>query len=48
MGTKGVQLIPFFADHFVNVLEHHEMLNKEIDVNRFNLSDPIVLNSPVA
>jgi glycine/D-amino acid oxidase-like deaminating enzyme len=35
MGTKGVQLIPYFADHFVGVLEKGKTLSGEVDVRRF-------------
>lgn len=35
MGTKGVQLVPYFGDHFVNFLIKNEKLNSEININRF-------------
>jgi glycine/D-amino acid oxidase-like deaminating enzyme len=35
MGTKGVMLAPFFAKQFVDHLEHHLELNKEVDIARF-------------
>ena len=35
MGTKGVQLIPYFGDHFVNFLVKNEKLHSEININRF-------------
>lgn len=35
MGTKGVMLVPFFADHFVNFLEGNILLNKEVNITRF-------------
>ena len=33
-GTKGVSLSPYFAKHFVSVLENKIALDKEIDVQR--------------
>lgn len=33
-GTKGVSLTPYFAKHFVDVLEKKEALDKEVDVER--------------
>ena len=35
MGTKGVQLAPYFGDHFVNFLCNNKKLNIEININRF-------------
>ena len=35
MGTKGVQLIPFFADHFLKYLNGKIPLMDEVNVNRF-------------
>lgn len=35
MGTKGVMLAPFFANQFVNFLEHKAPLDKEVDIARF-------------
>jgi glycine/D-amino acid oxidase-like deaminating enzyme len=35
MGTKGVQLVPYFANHLINVLNKKENLMKEVNVNRF-------------
>jgi glycine oxidase len=34
-GTKGASLIPFWSNHFVEVLLEEVELDKEIDVNRF-------------
>ncbi len=36
MGTKGVVLAPYFADHFINYLEGKSELLGEVDVNRFS------------
>jgi glycine/D-amino acid oxidase-like deaminating enzyme len=36
MGTKGASLAPYFANHFANVLEGQEGLDKEVDINRFS------------
>jgi glycine oxidase len=36
LGTKGVVLAPYFADHFVKVLDGKERLMEEVDVERFN------------
>lgn len=33
-GTKGVSLTPYFAEHFVNVLEEKEEIEKEVNVER--------------
>ena len=35
MGTKGVQLVPFFADQFINYLGGKEKLLEEVDIMRF-------------
>jgi len=35
MGTKGIMLAPYFADHLVKFLEHDQPLDKEADVLRF-------------
>lgn len=35
MGTKGVQLIPYFAEHLVKHLLNGQTLDKEVDVKRF-------------
>ncbi len=35
LGTKGVMLAPYFAQHFTNFLENNFPLNKEVDINRF-------------
>jgi glycine/D-amino acid oxidase-like deaminating enzyme len=35
MGTKGVMLAPFFADHFVKFLEENVPLNGEVSIERF-------------
>ncbi len=35
MGTKGVQLVPYFADHFTKVLSGKENLMDEVNLNRF-------------
>lgn len=37
MGTKGVQLVPFFGDQFVKFLEGKEKLMAEVNVERFNI-----------
>jgi glycine oxidase len=37
MGTKGVMLAPFFADHFVKFLEGDLPLDKEVDIKRFKI-----------
>ncbi len=39
MGTKAVMIAPFFAVHFFKFLEQGEILNKEVDINRFNISN---------
>lgn len=36
LGTKGVMLAPYFAEHLVNHLVNHEDLNPEVNVARFN------------
>lgn len=36
MGTKGISLSPYFANHLVNHLEKGETLNKEVDIRRFD------------
>ncbi|MCW3103329.1 MAG: hypothetical protein JWO09_1769 [Bacteroidetes bacterium] len=35
MGTKGIMLAPYFADHFVGFLEGRNALDKEVDIRRF-------------
>jgi glycine/D-amino acid oxidase-like deaminating enzyme len=35
MGTKGVVLVPYFADHFIKFLYGKEKLMPEVDVQRF-------------
>ena len=35
MGTKGVMLAPYFANHLVNHLENDDKLLPEIDIVRF-------------
>ena len=35
MGTKGISLAPFFANHFVENLLHQKPLMKEVDIKRF-------------
>lgn len=35
MGTKGISLAPFFANHFTEHLLRQKPLNKEIDIRRF-------------
>jgi glycine/D-amino acid oxidase-like deaminating enzyme len=35
LGTKGVMLAPFFADHLVNFLEENVPLDKEVNMERF-------------
>jgi len=35
LGTKGVSLAPFFANHFVEFLEDGKPLLPEVDINRF-------------
>jgi glycine/D-amino acid oxidase-like deaminating enzyme len=35
MGTKGVMLAPYFADHFVSFLEGNTLLNDEVNITRF-------------
>ena len=34
-GSKGVMLIPFFADHFIQVLQGENVLMKDVDVKRY-------------
>jgi len=34
LGSKGVSLAPFFAQHFVDYLEHNGELMKEVDIKR--------------
>lgn len=34
LGAKGSYLAPFFANHFVNYLEHQHSLDKEVDILR--------------
>jgi glycine oxidase len=34
-GTKGASLIPFWSNHFVEVLLEEVVLDKEVDINRF-------------
>lgn len=36
MGTKGVSLAPYFAQHFTRHLILHEPLQPEVDIKRFN------------
>ena len=35
-GTKGVSLAPYFAEHFVDVLQGKSEIDKEVDVERVN------------
>lgn len=35
LGTKGVMLAPYFADHFAGFLEGKNNLDKEVDIARF-------------
>lgn len=35
LGTKGVSLAPYFAQHFVHFLLNKKPLNKEVDIHRF-------------
>ncbi len=35
MGTKGISLAPFFANHFTEHLLHQKPLMKEVDIKRF-------------
>ena len=35
MGTKGITLAPYFAQHFVNHLIHQQPLDVEVDVKRY-------------
>lgn len=36
MGTKGILIAPFFANHFCDFLDNKGPLNKEINVSRFS------------
>lgn len=36
MGTKGVMLAPFFANHLVEHISKGKSLNKDVDIARFN------------
>ncbi|MBN8691575.1 MAG: FAD-binding oxidoreductase [Bacteroidetes bacterium] len=36
MGTKGVMLAPFFANHLIEHITLNKNLNKEVDIARFN------------
>lgn len=36
MGTKGVMLAPYFANHFYNFLENNIPLDKEVTISRVN------------
>lgn len=36
MGTKGVMLAPFFANHLIEHITLNKNLNKEVDITRFN------------
>lgn len=36
MGTKGVMLAPFFANHLIEHITQQKKLNKEVDISRFN------------
>ncbi len=38
MGTKGVMLVPHFANQFADFLINNIPLNKEVDIDRFNKS----------
>ncbi|HEX8515289.1 MAG TPA: FAD-dependent oxidoreductase [Bacteroidia bacterium] len=38
MGTKGIMLAPYFADHLIRHLEEGQVLDKEVDLERFNKS----------
>jgi glycine/D-amino acid oxidase-like deaminating enzyme len=35
MGTKGITLAPYFAQHFVNHIVHQHPLDVEVDVKRY-------------
>ncbi|MFI5148467.1 MAG: NAD(P)/FAD-dependent oxidoreductase [Bacteroidia bacterium] len=35
MGSKGVMIAPYFADHFIAHLEDHSPLSHEVDIRRF-------------
>ena len=37
LGTKGVMIAPYFVDQFCDFLEGKSQLDKEVDLNRFNL-----------
>jgi hypothetical protein len=36
MGTKGMSLSPYFADHFSDVLLQKNNLENTVNINRFN------------
>lgn len=36
MGTKGVMLSPYFAEHFYTVLEENKILHNEVNISRFH------------
>jgi glycine/D-amino acid oxidase-like deaminating enzyme len=36
LGTKGVSLGPYFAQHFANFLINNEQLNSDVNINRFS------------
>jgi glycine/D-amino acid oxidase-like deaminating enzyme len=40
MGTKGCSLAPYFAEEFVAHLLHETKIDKEADINRFNILAP--------
>ncbi len=37
LGTKGVSLSPYFAHHFAAYLESEEVLQKEVDIRRYEM-----------
>ncbi|HTE34435.1 MAG TPA: FAD-dependent oxidoreductase, partial [Chryseolinea sp.] len=37
LGTKGVSLAPYFADHLIDAMENGQALNKEVDIERYKL-----------
>lgn len=37
MGTKGVSLAPFFSDILIRSIENGELLNKDVDIERYKL-----------
>lgn len=39
LGTKGVMLAPFLANHFINFLEQKTALNKEVNIQRFTTKE---------